>query len=146
MRNVFIGMALGLALTAGASPAMAQSGGKLSVNVSGLHSDNGVVRCGLYASADTFRKPGREVRGVVARPSGQRATCVFSGIAAGSYAVAVFHAEQNETQIEYGMFGKPKQGYGFSRNPSSNFGPPNFEAAAFDFTGTNQTMPVNLQY
>lgn len=144
MRSVFIYAALGLGLAA--SSAMAQSGGRLSVNVSGLHSDNGVVRCGLYASADTFRKPGREVRGVVARPNGQRATCVFSGVAAGSYAVAVFHAEQNETQIEYGMFGKPKQGYGFSRNPSSSFGPPSFEAAAFDFTGGNQTLPVTLQY
>jgi uncharacterized protein (DUF2141 family) len=144
MRNVFIYAALGLGLAA--TTAMAQAPGKISVSVSGLHSDNGVVRCGLYASADTFRKPGREVRGVVARPNGQRATCVFSGITAGSYAVAVFHAEQNEALIEYGMFGKPKQGYGFSRNPSSTFGPPNFEAAAFDFTGTNQTLPVTLQY
>src|SRR5882757_1119510 len=125
MRNVFICAALGLGLAA--TTAMAQAPGRISVSVSGLHSDNGVVRCGLYASADTFRKPGREVRGVVARPNGQRATCVFSGVAAGSYAVAVFHAEQNEALIEYGMFGKPKQGYGFSRNPSSTFGPPNFE-------------------
>lgn len=146
MRNIFIGMAIGIALAAGMPAAMAQSGGKLTVNVSGLHSDSGVVRCGLYGSADTFRKPGREVKGVVARPNGQQATCVFTGIAPGAYAVAVFHAEQNETQIEYGMFGKPKQGYGFSRNPSSSFGPPNFDAAAFNFTGGNQTLSVTLQY
>jgi uncharacterized protein (DUF2141 family) len=144
MRSVFIYAAFGLGLAA--STAMAQAPGRISVSVSGLRSDNGVVRCGLYASADTFRKPGSEVRGVVARPTGQRATCVFSGIAPGSYAVAVFHAEQNETQIEYGMFGKPKQGYGFSRNPSSSFGPPNFDAATFDFTGVNQTLPVTLHY
>lgn len=144
MRNIFAYVAFGLGLAA--SAAMAQAPGRISVSVSGLHSDSGVVRCGLYASADTFRKPGREVRGVVARPNGQQATCMFSGIAPGSYAVAVFHAERNETQIEYGMFGKPKQGYGFSRNPSSTFGPPNFEAAAFDFTGGNQTIPVTLQY
>ncbi len=144
MRSVLIYAALGFGVAV--SAAMAQAPGRLSVSVSGLHSDNGVVRCGLYASADTFRKPGREVRGVVARPTGQRATCVFSGITAGSYAVAVFHAEQNETQIEYGMFGKPKQGYGFSRNPSSSFGPPNFDAAAFEYTGGNQTLPVTLQY
>lgn len=144
MRNVFIYATLGLGLAATA--AMAQAPGRISVAVSGLHSDNGVVRCGLYDSADNFRKPGREVRGVVARPNGQQATCIFTGIAAGSYAVAVFHAEQNETQIEYGMFGKPKQGYGFSRNPSSTFGPPGFEAAAFTFPGGNQTMQVRLQY
>jgi uncharacterized protein (DUF2141 family) len=146
MRSVICtALALGLAVGTALS-ASAQSPGRLSVNVSGLHSDNGAVRCGLYDSAAKFGKPGQEVRGVAARPNGQKATCVFSGIGAGSYAVAVFHAERNETQIEYGMFGKPKQGYGFSRNPSSTFGPPGFEAAAFDYAGGNQTLQVSLQY
>ena len=57
---------------------------------------------------------------------GQSATCTFSNIPAGTYAVAVFHAEHNEARIETGAFGKPKQGYGFSGNPSSGFGPPSF--------------------
>ncbi len=147
MRSIFYCSALAIGLIISVAPAaMGQSGGKLSVAVSGLHSDSGVVRCGLYASADSFRKPGQETRGVVAKPNGQHATCVFSGIATGSYAVAVFHAEQNETQIEYGMFGKPKQGFGFSRNPSSTFGPPGFDAAAFSYAGGNQTLQVKLQY
>ena len=144
MRSFLVFCTFALGLAAGA--ATAQSPGKLSVNVSGLHSDSGVVRCGLYTSADAFRKPGRETRGVVARPNGQNATCVFSGLPAGTYAVAVFHAEHNEAQIETGMFGKPKQGYGFSHNPSSSFGPPSFEAAAFNFAGGNLSQQVTLQY
>jgi uncharacterized protein (DUF2141 family) len=120
--------------------------GRLSVAVSGARSDSGVVRCGLYASADGFRQPGREQSGVIAKPSGGQATCVFSGLGAGTYAIAVFHAEQNETQIEYGLLGKPKQGFGFSRNPSTTFGPPSFEAAAFTYAGGNQTVPVTLHY
>jgi len=79
--------------------------------------DNGSVRCGLYSSADGFREPGREMRGVAAPIKNGQATCMFSGIPAGTYAVAVFHAERNETQMETGLFGKPKQGYGFSNNP-----------------------------
>jgi uncharacterized protein (DUF2141 family) len=146
MRNTFICTAMALGLVGVAPTAMAQSSGRITVAVSGLHSDEGVVRCGLYNSADSFRKPGKEVRGVVARPNGQRAACLFNGIPDGTYAIAVFHAEKNETQIEYGMFGKPKQGYGFSRNPSSSFGPPNFDAAAFNYVGGNQTLPVTLQY
>ena len=144
MRNVCFCAALALSLSIGG--ATAQSPGKISVNVSGLRSDTGVVRCGLYASADTFRKPGREKSGVIARSRGQQATCVFNGVPAGTYAVAVFHAENNEMQIQLGMFGKPKQGYGFSGNPSSSFGPPSFEAAAFRFGGGNQLLAVTLQY
>lgn len=135
-----------LGICIGLPNAAAQNLGKLSVNVSGLRNDNGVVRCELYASAATFRKPGSGLQGVAARPTGPVATCVFNGIAAGNYAVAVFHAEQNEAQIEYGTFGKPKQGYGFSRNPPTTVGPPSFEAASFNYVGGTLALTVTLQY
>lgn len=128
------------------SAAHAQSPGRLSVTVAGVRNDNGAVRCGLYASADGFRDPGREMRGAVAPIKNGQATCVFSGIPAGTYAVAVFHAEHNETRIETGLFGKPKQGYGFSNNPSSMFGPPSFNAAAFEYKGGHLNLPVQLSY
>ena len=116
------------------------------MSVEGVRNDNGSVRCGLYSSADGFREPGREMRGVVAPIKNGHATCVFSGIPAGTYAVAVFHAEHNETQMETGLFGKPKQGYGFSNNPSSMFGPPGFESAAFAYNGASLQVPIRLSY
>src|SRR5262245_7057441 len=131
---------------AAATAASAQSAGRLSVAVDGVRSESGSVCCGLYSSADGFREPGREMRGAVAHIKDGRATCVFQGIPAGTYAVAVFHAEHNEAQIETGLFGKPKQGYGFSNNPSSMFGPPNFSSAAFEYKGGNLTLPVQLSY
>ena len=128
-----------------ATPAAQAQSATLTVSVTGVRNANGNVRCGLYASAETFPKPGQEYRGVVGRISGQQATCVFANLPAGTYAVAAFHAEQGETQMQYGMFGKPKEGYGFSRNPSSSFGAPSFSAAAFNFSG-NQTLQITLQY
>ena len=68
------------------------------MSVTGARNDSGSMRCGLYSSADGFREPGREMRGAVAQIKNGHATCVFSGVAAGTYAVAVFHAEHNETQ------------------------------------------------
>ena len=129
-----------------ATPASAQSAGRLSVSVAGVRNDAGSVRCGLYASADGFREPGREVRGAVAPIKNGQATCVFNALPAGTYAVAVFHAEHNETRMETGLFGKPKQDYGFSNNPSSTFGPPSFSSAAFDYKGGNLALPVRLSY
>jgi uncharacterized protein (DUF2141 family) len=129
-----------------ATAAIAQSASRISVTVTGLRNDEGSVRCGLYASADGFREPGREFRGVAVPIKGQRANCVFGNIPSGTYAVAVFHAERNETRMEYGMFGKPKQGYGFSRNPSSGLGPPSFSAAAFELKSGSQAMQVQLHY
>ena len=147
MRSILMCFAIAAALTIGSvSAASAQAGNKLGVTVTGLRSSNGVVRCGLYASADGFRQPGREMRGAVGAIRGESATCTFSNLPAGTYAVAVFHAEHNEARIETGAFGKPKQGYGFSGNPSSGFGPPSFSSAAFEFTGGQRSMQVSLQY
>ena len=129
-----------------ATLASAQSQARLSVAVEGVRNDSGSVRCGLYSSADGFREPGREMRGAVAPIKNGHATCMFSGVPAGTYAVAVFHAEHNETQMETGLFGKPKQGYGFSNNPSSTFGPPGFNSAAFTYNGGTLQLPVRLSY
>ena len=112
MRPPLFPLVLVLALATGAS---AQSSGKLSVSVTGVRNDSGSLR--LYSSADGFREPGREMRGAVAPIKNGLATCVFNGVPAGTYAIAVFHAEHNETQMETSLFGKPKQGYGFLNNP-----------------------------
>jgi uncharacterized protein (DUF2141 family) len=141
MRSLFLPLAL---VFGAATAASAQSSGKLNVSVAGVRNDNGSVRCGLYSSANGFREPGREMRGAVAPIKNGQATC--GGIPAGTYAIAVFHAEHNETQMETGLFGKPKQGYGFSNNPSSTFGPPGFDSAAFAYKGGALNLPVQLSY
>ncbi len=71
---------------------------------------------------------------------------MFSGLPAGTYAVAVFHAEHTETQMETGLFGKPKQGDGFSTTPSATVGPPSFSSAAFEYRGGGLNLPVQLSY
>jgi len=144
MRKIIFAL-LPLGLTAGLS-ASAQAANQLSVPVAGLRSDNGVVRCGLYAGAEAFSKAGEESQGVIASIKGQQATCVFRSVKPGTYAVAAFHAENNETQMQYGLFGKPKEGYGFSRNPPSSMGAPTFTAAAFDYAGGAMTAPIRLRY
>ena len=147
MRPIRNAVLAALALsTITAAAAVAQTANRISVTVTGLRNDDGAVRCGLYASPDGFREPGREFRGVAAPIKSQRAKCVFGNIPSGTYAVAVFHAERNEARMEYGMFGKPKQGYGFSRNPSSGLGPPSFSSAAFELKGGAQAMQVQLHY
>jgi uncharacterized protein (DUF2141 family) len=144
MRLLYSVLALALVFAFGlASGANAEPSGKLTVSVIGVRSDSGAV---LYSSPAGFREPGHELRGAVAQIKNGLAACVFSGLPAGTYAVAVFHAEHNETQMETGLFGKPKQGYGFSNNPSSTFGPPGFTSAAFEYRGGSLNLPVQLSY
>jgi uncharacterized protein (DUF2141 family) len=142
----FIITSLLFGLTAVTTAASAKAADRVSVPVSGLRNDDGVVRCGLYVGPEAFPKAGQESRGVLAKIKGRQATCVFNGLKPGIYAVAAFHAENSETEMQYGMFGKPKEGYGFSRNPPSRMGAPAFASAAFDYSGGTQSVPIRLTY
>jgi uncharacterized protein (DUF2141 family) len=73
----FIFTVLLLGLSSGVNAAHAEAAGRLSVPVSGLRNDEGVVRCGLYAAPEAFPKAGQESRGVVAKIRGDR-RCAFS--------------------------------------------------------------------
>ena len=132
-----------LGLSAGVSVANADAG-RISAPISGLRNDDGVVRCGLYDAAAAFPMAGQETRGAIARIKGGQATCVFTGLKPGTYAIAAFHAENHETQMQYGLFGKPKEAYGFSRNPPSRMGAPAFASAAFAYAGGAQSVPIRL--
>lgn len=135
-------LVLALMATAG----LAQPAGKLSITVTGARNGDGVIRCALFNSPAGFPTIGQQWRGVIAPIRGGAATCVFSGVPAGTYAVAFFHAEHNETELTTGLFGKPQQGYGFSNNAAGSFGPPNFNAAAFRYDGGNLALQGSLTY
>ena len=135
-----------LATVAIVGSASAKSANVITVAVEGLRNDKGMVRCGLYKSAVGFREPGKEFKGEAVPISSGKANCVFNDVPPGSYAVALFHAENGETQLETGMFGKPKQGYGFSRDAKGSFGPPSFDAAAYKYPGGGSVWPVHIEY
>ena len=141
-----IALSIGIVASMVGAVAEAQQGNTISVPVSGLHNNNGNVRCGLYNSAAKFPNDGQQFQGVVAPIANQQATCVFSNVPPGTYAVAVFHAEHGEATMEKGLFGQPKEGYGFSRNATGTFGPPSFGAAAYAYSGGAVNFPVTLTY
>ena len=149
MRSMKLGLVAMLAIGAAigtAGAAFSQSGNTISVDVTGLRNNNGDVRCGLYNSAATFPKSGQEFMGVQASIANQQANCVFSNVAPGLYAVALFHAEKGETKLRTGFFGQPEEGYGFSRNATGTMGPPSFNAAAYNYAGGNSVWPVAITY
>jgi uncharacterized protein (DUF2141 family) len=130
----------------GAMSAAAQSANRIEVAVQGIRNDNGSVRCGLYSSAATFPKNGKQFMGVAVPIANRTATCVFNDVPPGKYAVAAFHAEQNETEMQYNWLGAPKEGYGFSRDASGFMGPPDFSDAVFDYENGVSSQTVKLDY
>lgn len=146
LRSSLVAAALAAgALSCLAPQALAQNA-RLDVAVQGVRNDQGTIRCGLFAKAEGFREPGQELRAVDAKPGGGQARCGFDSLEPGTYALAVFHAERGEAQLEYGIFGQPKQGVGFSNNPSIRFGAPSFQDASFQLQSPATELNVQLKY
>jgi len=118
----------------------------LSVQISGLSSDRGLVRCGLFSGPDGWREASQAMRMVNAKIEHGKAVCRFDHAEPGTYGVAVFHAEQGEDHISYGFMGKPRQGVGFSNNPSIMFGPPDFDAASFTLGQNDLNLAIEMKY
>jgi len=124
----------------------AQQGNTINVAVSGIKDNTGTIRCGLFNTADTFPKDGKEIQGVEAPIANGQATCTFANVPPGTYAVAYYKAAPGQTKMNTGMFGSPADPYGFSRNATIGMGPPSFNSAAYSYAGGNTTWPVTITY
>jgi len=114
----------------------------LLVQVRGLDSDLGQVRCALYDSADAWLEPEGVVASVDATPVGGSAACRFSGVSPGRYAVSVLHDANLSGDMDWTLLGLPKESWGVSRDAPATLSRPRFEAAAFVHDGRIHVIHV----
>jgi len=119
--------------------------GRLDVQVANLRSGKGLIRVCLTADPGNFPACVDDADAVTRSvPAGQRLVR-FDGLAPGQYAVAVIHDENANHRLDT-FAGIPREGFGFSRNPSVGFGPPRFAAARFALAGDAEMQQVRMRY
>lgn len=62
---------------------------------------------------------------------GRRGRCVFEGLPPGEYAVAAFHDENANNDLDQGLFGIPTEGTGASNDARGVMAPPPYDGARF---------------
>lgn len=120
--------------------------GEMQVTVQSIAHDKGGVRIAIYSGAETFRKEDRAVlvRTLPAKPG--EAVETIAGLAAGRYAVIVYHDENGNGEMDRWLGMIPTEGYGLSNNPDVS-GPPRFEECAFDVSDSAPTRTeIRLRY
>ncbi|HWM85832.1 MAG TPA: DUF2141 domain-containing protein, partial [Kofleriaceae bacterium] len=76
-----------------------------------------------------------------------KARALLRQIPAGTYAVGVLHDEDGDHKMKTGMFGRPKEGYGASRDARGRFGPPRFDDASLTLRpGQSLRAPIKIVY
>jgi uncharacterized protein (DUF2141 family) len=119
----------------------------IHVEILGMHNDKGRVLCSLFSSAVDFpKKTDKAVAPAVSGISQGKAICDFAGIGSGTYAVSVFHDENSNGKLDTNFMGIPREGVGASNNAKGHFGPPKFDAAAFQFSGGRLDLKITINY
>lgn len=153
-RAVLSGLALatlGLGLASPPGRAYASSpetsGYTLTLEVRGLRSGDGKVVAGLFDSGEAFpRKGAGWVRGALSRSLADgRASVTFENLAPGTYAVAIFHDENDNDQLDTNFVGIPKEGVGASNDAVGRLGPPRWDEAKFQLASHTRTS-ATLKY
>lgn len=120
------------------------AGNTLDITVKGVRDDQGMVRAGIYNSADTFPKEGKAMARTATPAKTGSVTLQFTDIPPGKYAVILYHDENNDGQMDkrFGMI--PIEGYGLSNNIKAS-GKPSFDQCAFEIPET-KSQTIDLRY
>lgn len=118
----------------------------LNVTVTNINSAQGKVSIGVFTSAKGWPDQGQEFIGQFIVAQKGKVSHSFPGLKPGKYAIAVFHDENNNKMLDKNFFGVPKEGYGFSRDATSTFGPPDFSDAAFTLGYTTTSVTLKMRY
>jgi uncharacterized protein (DUF2141 family) len=118
----------------------------LDVNVTGLRSMKGNVLVCVTANPKFFPDCSKDPKSLRAKVAARDSANVsFSGVAQGTYAVALLHDENANSKMDMAVF-LPREGFGFSRNPAVVTGPPKFKAASFAVDAAEVSQRVKMKY
>ena len=120
--------------------------GDLRVDLANLRNAKGMLFLCLSGNPKHFPDCSADPNAKIIRvPARQATNLVFEGIAAGDYALSVMHDENGNAKLDTTM-SIPREGFGFSRNPTVRFGPPKFSQVRFAMTGASMRMPIKMKY
>jgi uncharacterized protein (DUF2141 family) len=119
----------------------------LSVSVGGIRSETGLLNYLVFDDPRAFPRE-REEAVLGGRVEIDAGTVQFevSQLPYGTYAISVLHDENRNNVMETGVFGVPREGYGFSNDAPLRFGPPRFEDAAIDVDQPQMTIRIEMRY
>lgn len=141
-----LSLAIAIASLGWASIGVAQSPAKLTVVVEGISRQKGQVCFRVYDKEQGFPQ---SAAGVVesgcTNVTAATIATEFYGLKPGTYAVTIFHDENEDQKLNTNFLGIPREGFGISNNPPIKIGAPKFKSASFSVVG-DTTIRVTMRY
>lgn len=118
----------------------------LNLTIKNFKSDRGTIRILIFDKADGFPEEVTNAVKSLSIPVKDFAKSVMiADLPAGTYAISLFHDEDNDGKFKKNRVGLPLDAYGFSNNPILFFGPPSFLNCAFTVNSTPVKVEIQLK-
>ena len=114
----------------------------LKVHLKNIKSNKGKIYIAVFDSEENFMKKLLEDIAVPVSSTGDMQ--VELKLPVGEYAISIFHDTNDNGKLNTNFMGIPKEPYGFSNNPNTSFGPPNFKKTSFEISAS-QTIEIKLK-
>lgn len=113
---------------------------------------------GLYDSEEHFRSAianaanagllndRSRLVGIAMRAAAGTQSVVFTNLEPGTYAIIVFHDENDNGKLDETPWGVPAEGYGFSNNAEGFLAAPAFKDAAVTLGHSDREIAITLRY
>lgn len=120
---------------------MSAQNANLTVAVSGLKNNTGMVKVGLYNSEGTFLKT--IYKSITSEIKNNSATVTFVGIPKGEYGISTYQDENSNGILDKNMMGIPSEDFACSNNAKGFMGPPAYEDAKFNI---NKDSKIDIKF
>lgn len=129
------------------TPAPHGGGASVTVSFTGLRSPKGLLRGCLTRNPAAFPdgcdKDPHSLKATI--PATVNARMQFPGVPEGDYALSILHDQNANARLDT-MMGIPREGVGFSENPTLRFSAPKFASARFHVGQADISKEVRLKY
>jgi uncharacterized protein (DUF2141 family) len=133
---------LAFALLFGTGPAWA---GNLEVRVHNVGDAAGTIRAQVCQRTEWLNEDGC-TRAANAPATPGVTTLLIPDVPPGDWAVVVFHDRRNTGEVARNLLGIPKEGVGFSRNPSLGLHGPRFADSAVTLGDDGAVIDLRLKF
>ena len=113
----------------------------IEVEILNIENNEGQMMIGLYDAETNWLK--RIYKGGIGKIENGTSAFVFSGIPEGTYAISVFHDEDNDGELKT-FLGIPREATGSSNDAPARFGPPKWKEAKFEVSDGVVKKIINL--
>ena len=120
--------------------------GAVDVQVVGARNENGKVLIAVYDSDSTFNnRQLATLKKAVPVSNGKASWQIELSRLPKEFAVAAFHDENNDGQLNRNPLGIPSESYGFSRDARGLTGPPSYKQAAMKRPDTDGEIQISIR-